>query len=208
MVETRFQTSFIPKRPVASGVAYRGEPSHMGFLGLIALILVIAAAVVSGGLFFYEQFLNSSIASKDEELVVVLARLDKKALETFTDLGKKTQSAQTLLSRHPAFSRVTDFLAATTLTNVRFKDLTFDSLPGNPARVTLKGEAQGYAAVASQSNAFATANGVRSVSFSNLTLDEKGNVTFIAKLELDPTLFVYTSRASDSLSLSLFGPNN
>lgn len=203
MVETRFQTSFIPKKPVIAGVAYRSPSSgSMGLLAIISLIVVIVVGLISLGLFLYTQFLNSNIARIEEELIVVRDSLDQNALDTFLALGAKTASAQGLLNNHIAFSLVTEFLESVALKNVRFKDFIFETRPGAPANVVIKGEAQSYAALASQVHALKTVDHIRSVSVSGLALDEKGNVGFTIKVELKSDLFAYGRTQGN---LSFFG---
>jgi len=200
MVETRFQTSFIPKRPQANGVAYRRDQGGMGFFAIIATILFIIAALACLGLFFYGTFLKSSIATKDAELRATHDALDKTALNTFKNLGRKTASAENILSRHVAFSRVADFLESVTLRNVRYKSFTFETVPGNTSKISLKGEAQSYAAVASQAYVLSIHDSVASVSFGALTLDDKGTVSFDALLTLKPEAVTYKA-SLDELSL-------
>lgn len=199
MVETRFQTSFIPKKPVVAGVAYRSEGQGIGLLSLIALILVIIAGLASLGIFLYGQFLSSNIEKIGEELAQVKESLDQSALNTFQSLGAKTASAEGLLKNHTAFSLVTGFLESVALKNVRFKDLSFDARPGTSATITLRGEAQSYAALASQVNALKVFDQIGEIAVSDITLDEKGNVTFSLKLKVSPDLFAY-SRTQGSLS--------
>lgn len=199
MVETRFQTSFIPKKPVVSGVAYRGEHQGMSLLSIIALILVILAGLASLGLFLYGQFLKSNIAKIEEDLNQVRLSLDQTALNIFTTLGAKTASAENMLQRHTSFSAITDFLGEITLKNVRFKDLAFEASPGSQGSLVLKGEAQSYSALASQVDALKNVENVDSLSVSGLILDESGNVAFELKLKIKPDLFAY-SRAQGGLS--------
>lgn len=189
MVETRFQTSFIPKKPVASGVSYRSESSGMGALTLIGVLLIVIAGLTSGGLFLYEQSLEKNIAYIDAELVEKRDLLDQDALATFIDLGKKTGNAEMLLNRHVSFSKVTDFFEGIVLRNVRLADITAEISPGKSMKVAFKGEAQGYAAVASQVDALRKANHVTSVEVSNMTLNEKGNVTFSSIVNFDTKIF-------------------
>lgn len=199
MVETRFQTSFIPKKPVTPGVAYRGDGQGMGFLAIIALILVIVATLASVGAFLYTQFLNSNIDRIEDDLVTVKASLDQTALDLFQSLGAKTAIAESLLKNHTAFSQVTSFLGGSTLKNVRFKDLAFEASPGGEGALVLKGEAQSYSALASQVSNFKNNTNVSSVSVSGLVLDDKGNVSFEVKLKLSSDLFAYV-KTQDSLS--------
>ncbi len=189
MVETRFQTSFIPKKPTQSGVAYRGESRSLGLLGGISLSLTIIAGLTSGALFLYTQFLESNIVRLDEELTQERNELDESALSTFKSLGKRVKSANELVDKHIVFSNIASFFETSVLKNVRISDFNFETKPGNRTKISIKGEAQSYAAVASQDHAFKDVSYVVSSSFSNLTLDDKGNVTFSAILELEKSVY-------------------
>lgn len=199
MVETHFQTSFIPKKPVTPGVAYRRENDGMGFLFSIAIIFVIVAALSSLGVFLYGQFLSSNIVRVEEELVKLQSTLVEADIDALQLLGAKIASAEDMLMKHTSFSALVDFLGVSTLKNVRFKDLAFEASPGSEGNLVLKGEAQSYAAVASQFNVLKNSNYIKSISASALVLDENGNVSFELRMKVDPQLFAY-SRTQQGIS--------
>jgi Tfp pilus assembly protein PilN len=79
------------------------------------------------------------------------------------------------------------FLEASTLRSVRFTDLGYNT-SGETIELEMKGQARGYAALALQADAISNSQYFTDPIFSDLTLDDRGNVAFTFKAKVDPAL--------------------
>jgi hypothetical protein len=89
-------------------------------------------------------------------------------------------------------SQFFDLLEQATLKSVRFKDFRYNASGDGRSSIALSGEADSFAAVALQSDAFGQSRFIREPIFSNLDLDNKGNVIFDFSAFVDPSLISYT----------------
>ncbi|HZS42634.1 MAG TPA: PilN domain-containing protein [Candidatus Paceibacterota bacterium] len=197
MVESKFQTSFIPKKPIDTGPrnSSRGGPS---LLRLIAILILLISLVAWGGVFLYKVYLNNKIQNDTESLQNSQKEFDLKTVTTLTRLSDRLTNAQNLLNNHIATSKIFDELEANTLKNVRFTDFNLSASNANAGELTLtlKGQATAYADVASQSDVFDQNPDFKNPIFSNLDLDGSGRVVFSVTTNLDRKSFLYTNGAN------------
>jgi hypothetical protein len=73
---------------------------------------------------------------------------------------------------------------------VRYTDFSYNT-SNKGLELMLKGEARGYTALAAAAEVFNENKAFQEPSFSDLRLDEKGNVVFTLSLRVDPTFLSY-----------------
>ncbi|MEN9649812.1 MAG: hypothetical protein RL094_779 [Candidatus Parcubacteria bacterium] len=196
-METKFQTSFIPKQPVTDSVRHS---SGSGLLFVISFIVLIASLAAGGGVFLYGQYVDTSISEGKKQLERNENAFDPTTIQELTRLNDRISSVDVLLKQHVAVSNVFTVLSGTTLKNVRFNDFSFVNAGGGKVTMSMKGQATSYETVALQSRAFtdpSLRNVFRSPIFGDLNLDQSGNVTFSFSASVDPTLVSYYKSIKD-----------
>jgi len=91
-----------------------------------------------------------------------------------------------------------EFLEASTVKSVRFTDFSYSFNDNNKNfNLSMNGEARGYASLALQADIFSESGNFTDLTFSNLTLDDRGNVQFSINAVIDPTLVSYKKLVED-----------
>ena len=193
-MESDFQTSFIPKKPMIEESTVTSRPA-VGFLTILSIFIFISVALASGGLYFYKNILNQNITDMQGTLKLAEGRLESDKIQALQLLDKRLRSAnEVLLNNHIAVSPIFDALAKSTLKNIRYTKFGYDLGTDQNSKVNIKmsGQAVGYRSIALQSDIFSTNKNIIDPVFSNLTLDNKtGNVMFDLAFSVDPTFVDY-----------------
>lgn len=182
-METRFRTSFVPKKALAvQSQAPRGGTINL-FIA-VGTILFVLSLLTSGGLFLYKSLLEKSIDEKSIALEKAKKAFEPSFIEVAKRFDARIAAAREILSRHTTVTPVFDFLSANTLRTIRFTNFTYAYGEGMPT-LALRGEAKGtdsaagYASVALQSDVFLENEDLADPVFSGLTLNKTSNaVTF------------------------------
>jgi hypothetical protein len=193
-METKFQTSFIPKTNLAP-VASTTKRS-MGFFSFISTIIFFISVVVAGGAFGWHKYLDTSKAKIKDSLERNIKSFEPQTIDEYYRLNNRIDAAKQLLSKHVAVSYVFDFLSEQTIQSVKFNDFKYDVDSLGIATLTMNGEAKSYNAVAYQSEVFGRERALKTPLFSNLDLDTVGNVTFNFTTKIDPGFITYTRKAN------------
>lgn len=177
-MQERVKTSFIPK---ASLEAERKRPTGAGAVGIVNVLssLVLMVAIIAAiGLFLFEQFTVQNIDRKRVSLDRARAAFEPATIRELSHLNTRLSVGGALLDQHVAPSYLFDEIERLTLSSVRFNDFAFgDSGPGRVV-VTMSGEAKSFNALALQSDAFGNSEFFTEPIFSDLNLDDTGNVIF------------------------------
>ncbi len=190
-METKFQTSFIPKQPVTAEAPHHASASSLFFL--LSFIAFMASVAAAGGVFIYAQVVNKSIQAGTNQLTLNKNAFDPNTISELTRLNDRINAAETLLKKHKSVSTLFLVLANSTLRNVRFNDFSYAGTD-DKISLTMKGQATSYETVALQSKEFTNPdlkNVFRSPLFGDLTLDNQGNVSFTFSTNIDPLLVDY-----------------
>lgn len=183
-------TSFIPKKP-QSPVAGRKRGGVINIFFLISLIVFLGALTVTVGVFLYEGFVKKNIAEKSTQLEQAREAFEPTLIEELSKLDVRMQSAQEILDSHVALSAFFELLERSTLKSVRFNSFANITSPEGRVGITMKGTARSFNSVALQSDVFGKDPFIRDPLFSNLNLDDLGNVIFDFSATLDPDLLSY-----------------
>ena len=194
-MEPNFQSSFIPKgsavSPIASPIGGRSiKASGRDILSFLAMLIFAGSFILAAGAFLYKIFLNYRIEQMSAELENARGALASDAVTELIRLNNRIVSTDELINRHRVLSPLLEFLESSTLKTVRFTGFNFfESEKG--LELSLKGEARGYAALALQADLINKSAYFRNPVFSDISLDEKGNVVFSLKTIVDPELLSY-----------------
>ncbi len=190
MVETKFQTSFIPKQPVGEETHRSGGASVIFLISFLMLVASVAAAV---GVFIWNKTVTASIEEGKVALEKHNAAFDSASINEFTRLDNRIDTASMLLRQHVGSSEIFPRLASNTLKTVRFSNFNYTNAGGGKIMINMSGEAQDYESMALQAQQFtkpALQNSFRSPIFSNFT-KQKDLVVFTFSSGIDPFVVDY-----------------
>ncbi|MFA5841755.1 MAG: hypothetical protein WC835_02210 [Candidatus Paceibacterota bacterium] len=184
------QTSFIPKKAVGRDSSIREKP--IGLFLIISSVIFVVMLLGAGGAFLYKYSLSRGIDLAGKYLDERKSALEPATIDDLLRTDKRLRSASGLLGGHLVASPVLGLLESLTLKTVSFSRMDYsNSLEKGPI-VKLTGVAKSYGTVALQADVLNNNRRfVRRAVFSNLNLDDKGNVTFAAQIDFDPDLTNY-----------------
>jgi len=202
-MEPKFQSSFIPKGPAAtSGMIPKTKPVGRGGLySYIATTLFVISFVLMLVVFGYKLYVKGNINSMGEEIEMTKNDLIPNTSREFIRLNNRINSVETLLTNHTVVSPLFEFLSASTVRLVRFREFTLITTPAG-AELVVEGVARGYATLALQADIFNKSGNFTNPVFSDLRLDERGDVVFTFRGFVNPALISYAKEV-ESLPPSL-----
>ena len=201
MVETKFQTSFIPKKLMASE---KPAGSRMSLFLLISLIIFLISLGFAAFVFLEKQYLTSKILGDQKVIETNKGSFDTATIDSVVELNSRIEVAKNLLASHTAVSPIFNFLNQATLKNVRFKDFTFsgsalDSAGQRVIGIKMSGTAKDFETVASQADELGKPdwrNIIRDTKVSNLSLNNDGSVSFVISASVVPSFLLYGNNQS------------
>lgn len=194
-MDNKFQTSFIPKRSL-DDVGRVGIKTPRNVFSIIAIFMITISLLGAGGVFAYTYFINNKIKIAKEQVTVKEKQFNYGAIEDIVRVDKQLKVGESLLNNHTAVSKLFSVLQDATLKNLRFTSFDFTYLSPNKVSLSMKGQARTFGAVARQAELLASASSTKQYFkdplFTDLSLDEKGNVRFGFITTIDPRLITYT----------------
>ena len=158
------------------------------------MLIFSASVLLALGVFGYQLYLGYSIKSMALGLESARAALEPETVNELTNLNKRIISTEELISLHWTLSPLFDFLEKNTLKAVRFETFKY-ALTQRGLEVEMKGEARGYSALALQAEAFNQSELMEGPVFSDLNLDDEGNVVFSVSAGINQGLLSYRRQA-------------
>ena len=191
-MEQNFQTSFIPKKPMIEERVKVSRP--VGLVTIISIFIFFTVVIASGGLYFYDGILKKNIVQMENDLNLAKNRFEPSKIIQLQVLDKRLNASEEILSKHVAISPIFEALQALTMKTVSYTSFSYsfdDTKKKGNIKVDMKGIAIGYKSVALQSDLFAKNKYLIDPVFSNLSLDDKGNVMFDLEFSVDPNFIDY-----------------
>ena len=206
-MEQNFQTSFIPKKPVIE-TKTTGGGRPVGILLVISILLFLTMSLASGGAYFYRETLKSSITKMQNDLVLAKGRFEPSQITKLRLLDNRLQSASEVLSKHITIHPIFELLQAVTLKTVMYKNFGYTiNEKTNRIDVKMSGQGVGYRSIALQSDLFSKNKNFIDPIFSNLSLDDKGNVLFDLGFSVDMNFLAYKQVIKTEKDNSSLGTN-
>jgi hypothetical protein len=190
-MEQNFQTSFIPKKPMIEERAVVSQP--VGLLTIISIFIFFTVIIATGGLYFYDGVLKKNIATMENDLNLAKNRFEPSKIVQLQVLDKRLIASTEILSKHVAISPIFEALQDITMKTVSYNKFSYDFDGNKNSKILVKmtGTAVGYKSVALQSDLFAKNKYLIDPVFSNLLLDDKGDVLFDLEFSVDPNFIDY-----------------
>lgn len=190
-MDQNFQTSFIPKKPIIEKKAISTQSVNLFMV--VSLFIFFTVLIVTGGMYFYGKYLDSSIESMKNNLNLAQNRFEPSKLLQLQTLDKRLRASSEILSNHIAISPIFEALQDLTMKTISYNKFDYEYGTNKNAKVLVKmsGTAIGYQSIALQSDLFAKNKYLIDPIFSNLSLDDKGNVLFDLEFSVDPNFVDY-----------------
>jgi hypothetical protein len=185
-MDPKFQTSFIPKRPMIPGNMGVVAKKQTSVLASVSVLVIILTIIVSTGVVLYTKKLVQDNAEKKQQIKNEIDSLDSSLTNQLATLKIRVDSTKELLKNHLALTNFFDLLNKHTVSTIQFKDLTYSGGPGKPFLVKLNGQAKNFNDVVFQSDTILANPNFKNPSFSGFSLDKGGNVLFVLETEINP----------------------
>ena len=190
-MEPNFQTSFIPKKSMIEERAV--VTRSVSFFTILSIFILFAVLLASIAIYFYKGILLKNITQMENTLNLAKNRFEPSKITELQILDKRLIASSEILSQHIAISPIFQALEALTMKTVRYTKFSYQLGDSKDAKVMVKtsGIAVGYKSVALQSDLFTKNKNLIDPVFSNLSLDNSGNVVFDLEFSVDPSLVNY-----------------
>ena len=207
-MDQNFQTSFMPKKPMIEDRAQSTRP--VGMLAVISVFIFLAIVLATGGLYFYRSYTKATIDRKEADLNKAKGRFEPSKIVELQTLDKRLRASTDVLSNHIAVSPIFRMLEALTMKSVRYTKFSYELGDEKASKITFKinGQALGYRSIALQSDLFTKNKQLLDPVFSNLALDEKGNVLFELGFSVDPNFVNYKQTLKSESANPILIPDN
>ena len=190
-MEPKFQTSFIPKRPIGSSQSSGNDTIRStNIFSVVATIVFIVTILVSIGLFFYKNILTNQIADADKSIVAARADFEPEKIQELIDANARIASVKDLLENHIVVSKVLVLMQDLTVRKMRFTELDYVNKNNDPT-INITGEVQTYNALAEQQDVFLNNEFMKDPVFSDFNLGDNGYLSVKFSSRLDPSLVSY-----------------
>jgi hypothetical protein len=213
-METKFQTSFIPKKQAPSmgmaGNPVIRKPKSSIFMTLATLIF-IASLVGAVGSYAWKYVLISSQETYKKDLAKRREQFDLNLIEDLKEINIKINMARQLMNNHIAVSQVFDTISRFTIQNVRFLSFELESGTGVGAgasqfKIDMKGLGSNFSTVAFQSDVLAKLEdynlrkAVENPILADPIEDDRGVVSFNLTATIDPKNISYQKLITTSVT--------
>jgi hypothetical protein len=190
-MDPRFQTSFIPKKPIAGESQSRVKTINL--FVLISTVIFVASIATAVGAFLYERVVASQIEQDKETLNRAREAFDPELIRKIVRLDERIETSQGLLTNHIGVSNLFDLLEKITLKTVRFKEFSLEHLAKDKTTLSMKGIAQGFVAVALQSDKFSADPLFKNTIVGDIALEPNGSVSFSVITSIDSAVISYAA---------------
>lgn len=177
-MEPKFQTSFIPKRPVIDASrATLPTVKNFNIFSAVATVIFVITILASAGLFGYKYYLINEIVKADKSLNEARSAFEPDTIRQLLEASTRFRTIKNLLEEHFVVSELLLVLKDLTIKNISFSELSYKYVNG-VISVTIQGQSRSFNALAQQSDIFNDSEFLENQIFSDFTLNETGNVGF------------------------------
>lgn len=152
----------------------QGKGNALDILVLLSIILVVTSLALGVGIFVYIKYLESSAASKAEQLKRAQESFDPALIAELNRLDDRMRSGEEVLERHLSPSAIFHTLESLTLDTVSFRTMQFDATKENEVSLKLSGIARSVNSIALQADLLGKHGMIQSPIFSNINRDKSG----------------------------------
>jgi hypothetical protein len=198
------RVSFIPKQVLTAEPVRVHRVAAPNLFLVLAIVLLVVCLLFYGGAALYKFLLGRQINQPCEEISAenqvvrcgLLASVEREEKNLNRDtilllqrVDKKFRLAAALSQNHIDILPVFRLLEELTLPTIAYTKFNFAG-----PQLKLAGRATKYEDLAVQSDVFAKEPSIKEFVFSELNLNERGEVVFELQLSIDPAVFSYVNR--------------
>jgi hypothetical protein len=221
-MDTKFQTSFIPKKPIMSdpNMAIRRSSGGTSIFMFVAIIIFVLSIGGIGFTFAWKKVLLDKQLAKQLELKQKEASFNETLIDQLKKANTKIDLGSQLLKKHLAVTELFDIVSQLTIQGVKFNSFEFsnaevsktsggtapNSTTGEGIKFSMKGVGNDFKSIAFQSDVlgesekYGTKTMIKNPIISDLVVDEKGRVefTFTGFVSTDDLLYSKTFKSTNS----------
>lgn len=152
------------------------------------------AVVGAGGVYFWQSALTTQVKDAQASLQKARDKFEINSVRDLQTLEKRLGSADELVTNHIVMAPIFQALQEMTLKTVRFTKFSYTftgTTNVKDMQIKMSGIAKNYNSLALQADALGKNKYFRDPIFSNLSLDDKGNILFEVQFSLDPIFLSY-----------------
>jgi hypothetical protein len=181
--------SFIPKK--STTIRRTTSSARISLFFSVSVIIFVIALASSIGVFLYGGITKRNIESKAASLERAKEAFEISLIEELSRLDDRIESSGQILGGHVVLTTLFNALGDATLKSVKFD--TFDLYPdeNGEVKIILSGVARDYASIVLQSEVLAENRFFKNIIFSNLGLNDFGDVTFDIEATVDDSLISF-----------------
>ena len=212
-MEPKFQSSFIPKGPSASSSSQSFTPTptttgipsgrrkeESNFLYFIGVVIFIISLVLAIGVFGYKFYIKYRIEKMGTDLEAARTALELDTVKELTLLNSRIISTTNLIKNHHVLNPLFEFPEGSTPKVVRFTNFLYN-MNDSGLQLSMKGQARGYSALALEAQLLNKSIYFKNILFSDLSLNDKGEVNFSITANIDPQLLSYERSISNIVAI-------
>lgn len=204
----KFQSSFIPSKPVGGSAA--AAPSfaphanvipqaapvrHHDIVSFAARLIFTLSLIAAAAAVGYKFYLNYSIAQMGRELETLRSQIATSQTNEIIRLNSRITTTEMLVQNHKVLTPVFAFLESSTPQSVSLREFNFATTDKGP-QVVIKGLAKSYSSLALEAATIGKNASFKNPQFSDIQLDQNGNVAFTMMATLSPDLLSYQKMVS------------
>ncbi len=191
-MDPRLQTSFIPKNPLVEGGRRQSNMSpRMSYFFMSSVVVFVVTLLIFCFFFGYNVYLKKSIASMDEQLRKDMD-FPANTINELARLDLRINTSSEILKNHIAASSIFKLFESITAKNTQFSKLQYvnDTMG---IKVTASGRSASFNSLVFQSDLVRNHRSVKNPIFSDIHLDDFGNVLFELDSSVDKDLLLYAN---------------
>ncbi len=196
-MEPKFQTSFIPKKPIGTGGSNVGVVHNSNIFSTLATVIFIITLLSSVGLFFYKNLLTSQIDQYNKDITSASTALQPQKIQDLIDANSRITTTKTLLDGHVVVSKLLLLLNDLSLKKMRLTDFNYVN-KNKQSSLSITAELQTYNALAEEQNIFSKNEFIKNPVFSNFILGDNGYITVNLSATIDSALISYKKSVQSS----------
>ncbi len=190
-MEPKFQSSFIPKKPVVDSPKMLGPvQKNRNIFSVLATFIFMITILASGAEFGYGKYIERQISAADSQLVQVRSAFESDRIQDLIEASARLESMKALLEKHYVVSEILVMLQNMTLKAMQFDSLSY-KITSNTPEINMQSYASSYNAVANQKDVFDQSGVLNNVTFSDFSLDDRGVVSSKFYANVSPKLVSY-----------------
>ncbi len=210
-METKFQTSFIPKKQLSQTGSHISNSTYgiSSLFLLIASIIFIASLAGAGGAYFWNDHVSNLQQQYKNDLTARQKEFGVSDIEFLKQKQNKIDLSRKLINNHLSISRIFDILGRFTIENVRFLNLDVSApaglnAAGDSIKISMRGYGTSFPSVAFQSDVlsqlekYGLSKIIKNPILSDPSLDSSGTVSFGFSATVDAKNFLYKDFVASS----------